>query len=248
MRKTLLLISFVALVISALYSQSFTLSNSSGPIPHNGLVGVLEPPSTEEMKAYIFVTNVSSTPKALLVKKEEIFLIPDTYNSFCWNDLCYPPFVYVAENPIVVNPGATTTSIDFYGTYAPENIPGTSQIRYTFFDADNTDDSVSVVVHYIASAVGVGKPPVAQHVKISKPYPNPANANVSFDINFPSEISNAVITMRNMLGSIVLQYTITERKGTVNLPLSNLKEGVYFYTLQINNQTQIETGRLVIRR
>lgn len=248
MRKTILLISFAALVVSALYSQSFTLSNPNGPVPHNSAVGVVYPPSVEEMKAYIFVTNVSSTPKALLVKKEEIFLIPDTYNSFCWNDLCYPPFVYVAENPIVLAPGTTTSAVEFYGTYAPENNPGTSQIRYTFYDADNTNDSVSVVVHYIASAVGIEKPPFTQKVKISKPYPNPANASVSFDVNFPSEVNEAVLTLRNILGSVVLQYTIAERKGTVNLPITHLNEGIYFYSLQVNNNTQMENGRLVIRR
>lgn len=248
MKKIFLLLTIFSLAFNALHSQSFTLSSPEGPIPANGIVGFLEPPSVEEMHAYIFVTNNSAEERQLLVKREDIYLLPNTFSSFCWNQSCYPSFVYEATDPIALAPGATTTSLDFYGLYSPEGQQGTSKVRFTFFDANNINDSASVVVYYITGFVGTGNLLASQHAVISKPYPNPASSVVSFNIAFKSQIENAVIVVRNMLGSIVQQYPIHEKVGTISLPINDLKEGIYFYTLFVNDYLQVETGRLIIRR
>lgn len=182
MKKLLLLFLFLFLVASTIQSQSFSLSSLDGPIPSNGEYGILEPPSADEVHAYIFVTNNSSTDKAILVKRDDVYLLPDAISSFCWNGSCYPPFVYEASDPLPVASGATTTSNDFYGLYSPEGQKGTSKVRFTFFDADNPDDSVSVLVRYIIGFVGTGDLLASQQATISKPYPNPASSVVTFDM------------------------------------------------------------------
>lgn len=132
--------------------SGFTLTDGqSNNIVHNSEIIISADPSTEEMKAYVFVTNNTAEAKDLKVKKEEISLLSGTYNGFCWNSGCFPPFIYVSPDPITLNPGATTTSQDFYGTYSPENQEGISEIRYTFFDANNPNDSISVRVKYITA-------------------------------------------------------------------------------------------------
>lgn len=248
MKKLLLLFSFLFLVASTIQSQSFSLSSLDGPIPSNGEYGILEPPSADEVHAYIFVTNNSSTDKAILVKRDDVYLLPDAISSFCWNGSCYPPFVYEASDPLPVASGATTTSNDFYGLYSPEGQKGTSKVRFTFFDADNPDDSVSVLVRYITGFVGTGDLLASQQATISKPYPNPASSVVTFDISLKAQAEDAVLVVRNMLGMVVNQYAVTNRTGKLVLPVNEYKEGIYFYTLIVNDNLQVETGRFIVRR
>ncbi len=129
--------------------QSFTLSDNNGnPIGHDEVIILFAPPATSEMNAYVFVTNNSGEVKSLLVRKEELYTVTGTVNSFCWNQSCYPSFIYEVTDPINLGPGSTTALSDFYGTYSPLSQTGITKVRYTFFDAFNSNDSVSVIVHY----------------------------------------------------------------------------------------------------
>jgi hypothetical protein len=129
--------------------QSFSLTDPDGnPIANDDTFILHAPPSTEIMKAYIFITNNATVPKNLLVKKQELDVLPGTFNSFCWAGSCYPPFIFVSPDVLTVGPGQTTSGDDFYGEYSPENQIGITDIRYTFFDSENVNDSVSVIVRY----------------------------------------------------------------------------------------------------
>jgi PKD repeat protein len=228
--------------------NSLSLSHDGGPLEHDEVVAMSAPPDTEIMKKYIYVTNHSNEAKQLLVKKEELDILPGTYNSFCWAGFCYPPFVFVAPDILTLGPGVTTSGDDFYSEYSPEGEEGTSIIRYTFFDSEDVNDSVSVIVHYITTTVGTGRLPLTEHSFISKPFPNPASSVVSFDVGLDTRITTARIVIMNLLGSVIVDHPVNLQESRISIPLNQLGEGMYFYSLIVEGDQKVQTGRFIVKK
>ena len=240
-------VSVIVRYNSIISTHSLSLSDDDGPLEHDEVVVMSASPSTEIMKKYIYVTNNSDEAKHLLVKKEEIEILPGTFNSFCWAEFCYPPFVFVAPDILTLGPGDTTSGDDFYSEYSPEGGEGTSIIRYTFFDSEDVNDSVSVIVHYITTTVGTGMP-LSLNSSVSRPYPNPASSVVNFDIELDTGITSAAIVIRNLLGSVVLEQSVNLQETKVSIPVNHLREGIYFYSLVTGEEQLVRTGRFIIKK
>ncbi|MBE0662958.1 MAG: T9SS type A sorting domain-containing protein [Bacteroidales bacterium] len=247
MKKIVLLLPILLLTFFVAFSQSFTLSDANGPLTHDTIIEILAPPSQDVVEVHVYMTNTSSQEINLLVKKQELEILEGSMNTFCFNQLCFPPHVMVAPYPLLVPPGVTTGDIDFYGDYYPFGISGHSLIRYTFFIEQNPNDSLSVVIKYITGNVGISEH-FASKSKISKPYPNPASSSVSFDLDLPLQVGDAGIVIRNLLGAEVMRFPVNNRTGRITLPVEQLTEGLYFYTLTIQGDYPVQTGRIVIQK
>lgn len=248
MKKILLLISTYLIVTAAVSAQSFSLSYSGGQLPHDTIIEFFATPDQTVVEAHIYITNNANQEKKVMVKKEELEILEGTYNTFCFAGICYPPDVLVSPEAMLLEPGQTSVDEDFYADYIPMEIQGSSLIRYTFFDEREPTDSVSVVLKFTIGNVGTGTILAASRSEISKPYPNPANAVVSFDINLHPSATDARIIIRNLVGSVVMVHPVTDRNGTISLPVGNLKEGMYFYTLLVQGGHAVQTGRLIVKR
>ncbi|MGB4665324.1 MAG: T9SS type A sorting domain-containing protein, partial [Bacteroidales bacterium] len=114
------------------------------------------------------------------------------------------------------------------GEYYPKGHLGTSIIRYTFFDMNNTTDSASMIAVYVATPVGIEELVENNNILL---YPNPtsgiANLNLDLEKDFTIEIFNS-------LGAKVLQENIISN----SIDLSLLPEGIYYYRIKENNQIQ----------
>jgi hypothetical protein len=75
--------------------------------------------------------------------------------------------------------------------------------------------------------------------------PNPARGYTWIPFTLPEDVNNAQIVVRNLLGSIVKTETINSGSERVRIDTSMLNNGIYIYTLQINNQP-VESKRLVV--
>lgn len=100
------------------------------------------------IKAQIFLRNDSEDRLFLLARKIEIELLEGTDNTFCWNGLCFPPFIYEATEVLVLDSGQTTEADDFYGEYNPNGQEGITIIEYEFFSPDKDFESVKTTVIY----------------------------------------------------------------------------------------------------
>lgn len=100
------------------------------------------------IKAQIFLHNASEDKMFLLARKIEVEILEDTDNTFCWNGLCFPPFIYESTEVLTLNPGETTEPDDFYGEYYPNGQVGITIIEYEFFDADKRFETVKTTVVY----------------------------------------------------------------------------------------------------
>lgn len=244
MKRTLLILSAV-FVLYSLSAQSILITDeNNSPVSNDQVVVLHEEPGHSDILSHFDVKNNTSSSMDIMCKKKEVSLINGSTNSFCWAQ-CYPPFTYVSPTPITLGAGQSDTN-SFLGEYYPNGNSGISTIAYTFFDGNNTNDSVRVIVEYAFNVVGLEELFARGDYSFSAAYPNPASASTSFDYELPAG-GKAYVSIMNLLGSEVKQLELSGLKGKATLNTSDLNEGVYFYTLYIGGQG-LSTHKLVVKR
>lgn len=241
--KNLLISAILVCFTIFAFSQSLEIYHDGVLVPGESAITVLGDPSDPLIEIEVDVKNISTDTINVIAKKFEISVIPGSTNMFCWLQ-CFPPFVFEAPNPDTLYPGEVSS--EFNGEYAPAGNAGITIMRYTFFDQNNPNDSVCFYTHFFASSVGVEEIG-NETVSVSNAYPNPASSQTSFDYVLPQSASSATIRIHNLLGAVVREAVLTERSGKATIDISGLNDGVYFYSVVVNNQT-IETKRLIVSR
>ena len=247
MKKLLLFSIFFssAFYMSVRSQSTLSLHYIGGAIEPNSTVLIIGDPTDEPIKIDIQVTNNAAVAQNVKVKKtiQAGDTLAGTSNTFCWG-VCYPPNIYVSPYPRTIEPFEIND--DFDGDYSPLGIIGVSRIMYTFFVDETPTDSVAVVVEFKASPTAIGEELLKQ-VTFSNAYPNPAARQVSFDYKLPAEISQAQISICNILGAQVKNITLATSENSVRIPVFDLQEGVYFYSLKADGQNLV-TGKMIIQR
>ncbi len=238
MKKLVLLTYLLSLVAFLGYSQNLSLIYDGNPVPNDGAVVYTGEPASPVIVAYMGVTNNYSDTLLVMCKKVEIYLVPGSQNTFCWEN-CYPPNVYVSLGYLKIGPGETNTQ--FTGDYEPLTHAGQSIIRYVYYDLNNPNDSVSFRSFFNAYPLGIkNQEGVAT---LSKAYPNPAITQASFNYSIENG-ANALLLVRNVLGSIVQEVSLSGT-GVASINTTDLSEGIYFYSLMVNGRIQ-STHKLVV--
>lgn len=247
MKKILLLsFSFIILTIG-LYSQSLTIIYNGAPLSDGDTVqinGELPNIAFYEIVSHARVKN--NTDREVSVKAERITIdtIPGSMNQFCWVQ-CFAPWISVSPMASLIPAYDTTADEVFSGHYLPQNQMGTSTLKYVFFLENNPNDKVTFVVRYVVSPSSLED--LTSKINFGNAYPNPASNKVSFNYNFPSGVQTATLKVFNLLGQAVLEQQISELNGRLEIPVNQLNEGVYLYSLNINSSV-ILTKKLIIRR
>lgn len=241
--KKILLFSIISYFsVLGIFAQSIKLQDKSGNNINNGDTIVMV--STDSHATFAIgmdVINSSPTSLAVRAKKTELSIIPGSENYFCWVS-CYVPSIFVSPDSLII--GANSTNKIFSGDYEANGNAGASYIRYTFFNDADYNDSIALVVKYIAGS-GVGIDNSDPVVTLSNLYPNPASNKVSINYNL-NGANNARMEIRNILGSVVKIQEINETSGQINIDVSDLTNGVYFYSFIVNEQV-IKSTKLVIQ-
>lgn len=237
MNKILLTIS-VIICVNIVYSQSsFTIQDLQGVNVVDDTVYVQGDANAFEIVEEFVVTNVSTNTLSVKAKKEELSLLSGTSSAFCWV-LCYAPSVYISSFSRSMGPGDFTSGADnLSGHYYPSGFTGTSIIKYTVFDMNNTTDEASVTVIFDA----VTSIENSQSIYINRPYPNPANEQAIFTYNINSQ--NAVLTIFDIVGNNIGSYKLDANKYVLNT--SKLHSGTYLYTITVNGIVE-KTDRLIV--
>lgn len=231
-------------VIANIASQSFEVTYNGGLLSNDQQISVLYEPSHDPVEVMADVKNINTVPVSVRVKKYDYKLLENTSANICWGPSCYPPFVYDTPEAVIIESGATDNT--FRGDYTHGGVQGTSVIRYTFYNTENPSDSLSFLVSYTIGYVGVDDV-VVTDPEISNAYPNPASSTVGFDYVLPQSSEKATIRVTNLLGTIIDVITLDKTSGKATLDVSNLKNGIYFYSLMINNSAKY-TRKFVVKR
>ncbi len=86
----------------------------------------------------------------------------------------------------------------------------------------------------------------ADKIEISEAYPNPATHYIQFDYRLTDRMSEGKITVFNLLGSVVGEHRLNNYDNRLQIPVHNLKAGIYFYTISVNNKSLI-TKKFVVK-
>ncbi len=239
--------TLLAIVITgSLTAQTLDIRTAAGvsvtgtTVVHTGLATDAEIVSTN-----FYVHNTSGATVAVRCSREEISVVPNTYNSLCWA-ICSSDQL-AGSTPVLIAPGGTVPisagdSINLYVLhYKPTGYSGTSLFKVKFYNPSVSADTAVFFVQFDA-ALSVSET-AAPSLAINA-YPNPANSYINIDVDNFSE--KATLRIVDALGVTVKTATIN---GEANLKFNttDLREGVYFYSLISNNKT-ILTRRLVITR
>ena len=240
--KKILLFSFLTYFISlGLFAQSLELNNSYGPVANGDTVVMATTLLNQTQVMNVNVKNISSSDVNVKVKKTELNMVSGSDAYFCWAS-CYAPSIFISPDPLTIS--ANTSAPNFTGDYEDNGNAGTSWVRYTFFLESKPSDTVCFVIKYIAGS-GVGIDDASPKVEVSNIFPNPANNKVSvnYDLN---GATNAQLEIRNILGSVVKSVELTNTNGQVSIDVSDLTNGVYFYSFMVN-EVAVKTTKLVIQ-
>lgn len=244
MKKLILSLLLISAFTMAASAQILELYHDEEPFPMGGTFEVQGYPDEFEIVSHITLKNISDQEVVVKCRKMEVEVVANTSNTFCWG-LCYAPSVFLSPLTITIAPGDTTQ--EFSGHYMPGGNEGVTKMCYSFFDESNPNDSTYFYVNYNGTySVGI-EDQMAESAFVSHPYPNPASSMVSFDYMLPAGSSKAKISIHNLLGAKVKEINIAGIEGKISLNIQDLKDGIYFYSVNVNNQI-IETKRLVVSR
>lgn len=244
MKKHLLFFPIILILLfsAGAWSQSIGLSWSEGTIQNGDIIDVSGSPDTVIYVA-IKIHNKSTSTIDVKVRKQDILMLSGTMDTYCLSNQCYGGEIPVSPDSVQILPGGYDTT--FKGEYYPLGVTGVSTIRYTFFNTQDTDDTITVTVRYSGSA-SVAKTNISP-TEISNAYPNPASDVIYFDYNNSESTLNSYIIIRDFAGRIVREVVIPQHEGVLEIDLTDIETGVYFYSLMQNN-LMLLTKKLIVKR
>jgi hypothetical protein len=198
--------------------------------------------SSGQVESHIKIVNTGSSAISAQVARTFISLATGHSERFCWGTTCYPPGTLVSSYAETMQAGATDST--FIGYIFPNGHNGISVVRYLFYDLSNASDTVSVTLTY---DITTGIPELTSKATVTNAYPNPADGvtSLSYSVN-PSK--DARLVFYNMLGSVVKEIKLTDRQSALVISTSDLKSGVYFYSLVVDGKSMASKKLVVAHR
>lgn len=232
---------FLMIVLSAL-----SVSAQSIRLFHNGqIVNNLDTieenvnSAKSEIITYVNYANIGNDDVYARVSKQILQLANGAHNTFCVANGCYDGLIsqefYVAQGDTI-----TDTLGMFHSAYTYAG-SGTSLIKYKFYNTSNASDTISFLIRY-SVLTGIASNKLADNSL--RAYPNPATTSVNIEYNAPESHSNLVI--KNLTGSTVYKQAVSLGTGKVNVNVSDLPNGIYFYGIESNGK-MLNTKKLLIK-
>lgn len=238
------LLSLVLMTFAGYMSaQSLTFKYEGNAIePGTTIDLVSDINSSMEIQFDLHVINATDADINVVCEMESDPSNP-TQDYLCWGS-CYMPGVLTANN--TVNAGSEgifnghCQFVDADWNALP--VGSEAKVTYTFYDERNPEEKYSFVVNFKYQPAAVEE----INTVFSNAYPNPANNTVSFNYEMQNA-NSAAVAIYNMMGQEVVRQALNLGNSRVDINVSDLNEGVYFYSLIVNNQT-VKTNKFVVSR
>ena len=198
-----------------------------------------------EIQFDLDIINTTDADINVVAQMENLTGIGMTY--LCWGT-CFMPGVFEATHSVAAgSEGIFNGHVMFMDANSGEVLPVGTEVKmvYTFFDERNPEQTYIFNVNFkyqTESIVDYNSADI-----FSNAYPNPANNTLSFDYNMPYDVNSASVAIYNMMGQEVVRQNLNLGGSRADINVSDLNEGVYFYSLIINNQT-VKTNKFVVSR
>jgi hypothetical protein len=247
MKKYLLILFCLFGGLSFLSAQSPVIKDVDGNNITNTSINYTFTQTHTVTKAVFLLNNAGGSEIVVSMRKVEVGVLQGTDNDFCFAGKCYQPSVFLAPDKMTLAPGSTTDTNDCYAQFYPGGLIGSSTIKYEFFSHDGSFETVYVQVTFTATApTNISGLPFA-NVVFSDPYPNPARGHTTVDYQLTPEVKNARIILRSLTGQVVQTFPLNVTANSIRIDTSSLNSGMYFYSIEINNQVFL-SKRLIVGR
>lgn len=216
---------FLLLILSAIpfyqaFSSSIQIVNSDNFI--------LVPTTADEVKAQCIIKNVSNTTINVKMRYEPISITNGQEVAFCWGPICYPPKDQPFEpiDIITLEPGQVSTPNDFYATFYPNGLDGSTVVKFIIWVDGNLTDSVHWDVTFV---VQIGKVEnLFSNIKINSFF-------------FAETIPNLFITnlVDDPISYSIFDFmgkNISNNKLNGDIDLSQLSDGTYILGISSNSK------------
>ena len=240
MKKTLLTFAAVLFAVISMNAQDLYLSWEGETLGET--ITVWGSPDTTEIVLKALVYNNTNERMRIKVRRSYIVTVDSTGDYICWG-ACYPDFVNETDT-VGVPPGLSVD--EFSAHYKPQSQIGTAVIEYLFFNDDNEDQNVKIIVKYWASPEGIAEDAMIGG-SISDIYPNPATNVVNIDYKFTPEVDFAEVRIVNLLGAVVKEIIVERDNNKLTMDISDLEGGIYFYSVLINGDIY-KTKKLIVQK
>ena len=241
-----LLLSLIVMVFAAqLSAQSLAFKYEGETVePGTTIDIVADLNSAMEIQFDLHILNTTDADINVIAQMEDLTSIGSTY--LCWGN-CYMPGVLEAENVVTAGGEGIFNGHCMFVDAEYQTLPEGSEIHmvYTFYDERNPEDKYTFNVNFKYQSDAIVD---FNNVNVfGNAYPNPANNTVSFDYNMPFDVNSASVAIYNMMGQEVVKQDLNLAGSRADINVSDLNEGVYFYSLIVNNQT-VKTNKFVVSR
>lgn len=179
----------------------------------------------------------------LIGEKVENNVVENTLNYICFGQ-CLSPTMYVS-NPTEANPGEPILLSAHYMSQTGEPVFGEQSMTYYIYEESNPDAKFVINVIFKYSLENVSE--FSSENVFSNAYPTPASETVNFDYNFPANVNSAEISICNIMGQEVMRNEINGMSGKASINVSDLTDGVYFYSLIINGKVE-KSNKIVVKK
>lgn len=246
MKKTILTITFSLFVAFLVNAQSLSLSHNGIMLGDTVTVPV-DPIANTYVDFEMAIHNHTDNGMNVQVAKRAVNALAENQFLFCVGVACYPPTVDSCGDDVYefVPAGGASEEKQFKITYNTSSALGIAMVRYNVYNKDNPADSVFIYVKYFAYPDGIAEEAM-NGGSISEIYPNPAANSVTLDYQFTNEVRSAQIRVSNLLGSVVKESELQINSNKAKLDISNLENGIYFYSVIVNGDVY-KTKKLIVR-
>lgn len=238
MKKLILIISSLIIGISNLKAQTSIelTNNSTGNIITNNSAILEDVATGGQSHVYIQLKNISSSSVTYAVKKTEVVINSGADAYFCWGGQCFP-------TTTTITPVANYKTLLAGEVYAPQSFyydetvaAGYSEIKYEIYNINNTSDAITFTFKFNPTLLTI-KDNSNLFTSISDVYPNPSSSKAQIIVNSKINVSNAIVSITNALGSVISLKNIqlTAGKNNIQLDSENLNSGIYFTTISSGN-------------
>lgn len=235
--RGLLLTVFISVLCSYAHAQSLRVTNT----PDN-VFGR----TASEISVNISIKNTTKKPIEVIFYRKSSEIPSGQESYFCVGKKCYSPETQTAIETKELRPGEV---YDGFKSILNSGLgKSVSTITYCFQNAADPSDEICHTITYNVSSLSANDILFYDNsISVSNIYPNPINDIAIFDYSLKDPKVKAKIILHNVLGGIVEEHPLSELESKLKIYTKSFSPGVYFYTLNVDNQNII-TKKFVIKR
>ncbi|MEQ9439445.1 MAG: T9SS type A sorting domain-containing protein [Cyclobacteriaceae bacterium] len=190
------------------------------------------------------VKNNGDKPIRLGIRLDDPYLKGDQISSICIGTECFTKFDALEVTTLFPDEIIEDVRIRFNAGYDEL----TRELSLTIYDIEAPGEPlIERFTYHIKNNFPNGILFSDESLQVSKIYPNPVSSVASIDYSLASKLTPATITVHNILGDRVLELPLDASETNLKLPIEQLQNGIYFYTLQVNGKS-INTKKFVVRK